>query len=130
MNLIKTLMSVAVCCSLLSGCELILPMQPVAVEKSQYDKLNELVADKSCDASYQCKVLEVGERPACEGPSRYIIYSSKQVNEQKIESIAASITAKEHAENQDKPTEDRCNQVIPVIPICIQNSCQPYTSKY
>ncbi|CAM4279630.1 hypothetical protein [Pseudoalteromonas byunsanensis] len=120
------LISVVFCGTLMTGCHTLWSTEPKEPEKTNYDILADLTADKSCDASYQCKVLEVGERLSCEGPSQYLIYSIKRTNEQKIAEVAAQITAQEHKANLEKAPQSSCQQVLPVIPLCIKQTCQSY----
>ncbi|WP_105166570.1 hypothetical protein [Pseudoalteromonas sp. T1lg23B] len=120
------LITVVFCGTLMTGCHTLWSSEPKEPVKTNYDILADLTADKSCDASYQCKVLEVGERLSCEGPSQYMIYSIKKTDEQKIAEVAALITEQEHQENLLKAPQSSCQQVLPVIPLCIKKSCQPY----
>lgn len=47
------------------------------------DQVQMLAQDKSCSATDDCRATELGER-ACGGPSRYVIYSVKTVDEPKL----------------------------------------------
>ncbi|OHU84632.1 hypothetical protein BET10_05245 [Pseudoalteromonas amylolytica] len=120
------LISIVFCGTLMTGCHTLWSATPVEPKKTNYDILADLTAKKSCDASYQCKVLEVGERLSCEGPTQYMIYSTKEANEQKIAEVAALITEQEHKANLGKQSQSSCKQVLPVIPLCIKKTCQPY----
>ncbi|WP_247682591.1 hypothetical protein [Pseudoalteromonas sp. MMG013] len=91
--------------------------------------LTTLIADKSCDASFQCKVLSIGERPACGGPSEYLIYSNKSLNEDLVEKMAAQITKQEQMSNKQQASVDVCKQVLPIQSLCINKKCEAFTIK-
>ncbi|MCF2910931.1 hypothetical protein L1285_21740 [Pseudoalteromonas sp. DL2-H2.2] len=91
--------------------------------------LSELVADKGCDASFQCKVIGVGERQTCGGPSQYVVYSVRNVDETQVEQMATAITQKEQAINQQTPPSEVCKQVLPIQALCINRECQAITLK-
>ncbi|NOU53029.1 hypothetical protein HG263_21235 [Pseudoalteromonas sp. JBTF-M23] len=112
--------------SLLSGCHITWTTAPSKATKSNYEILDSLVADKACDASYQCKVLAVGERPSCKGPSQYIIYSTKRVNELKLNDIAKKITEQERFNNAKTSLQETCKPILPITPLCIKQQCQTY----
>ncbi|BBN80047.1 hypothetical protein PA25_00320 [Pseudoalteromonas sp. A25] len=110
---------------LLGGCQITWTTQD-STKKSNDEILDALIADKACDASYQCKVLAVGERPSCEGPSQYIIYSTKRVNKQKLDDIVTKITEQERMNNESTSSSDTCKAVLPITPLCIKQQCQTY----
>ncbi|MBD1582736.1 hypothetical protein [Pseudoalteromonas sp. S16_S37] len=112
--------------SLLSGCHITWTTTPSTVTKSNYEILDDLIADKTCDASYQCKVLAVGKRPSCEGPSQYLIYSTKQVNDRKLNEIANKITEQERSNDDKTSLQETCKPVLPITPLCIRQQCQTY----
>ncbi|HEA17687.1 MAG TPA: hypothetical protein ENH88_14850 [Pseudoalteromonas prydzensis] len=89
--------------------------------------LNELVQDTSCTASFQCKVLEVGQR-ACGGPSRYMVYSTLNTEQEKAEQLAQQINALEADNNKSNGLTD-CLPVLPVQALCINQTCQAFDLK-
>jgi len=89
--------------------------------------LNELVQDTSCTASFQCKVLEVGQR-ACGGPSRYVVYSTLNTEQEKVEQLTQQINALEADNNKSNGLTD-CLPVIPVQALCINQTCQSFDLK-
>ncbi|MBE0366708.1 hypothetical protein PAUR_a3769 [Pseudoalteromonas aurantia 208] len=91
--------------------------------------LTTLIADKSCDASFQCKVLSIGERPACGGPSQYLIYSNKSLNEDLVEQTAAQVTKQEQMSNKQQTSVDVCKQVLPIQSLCINKKCEAFKTK-
>ncbi|RJE77357.1 hypothetical protein BGP78_08385 [Pseudoalteromonas sp. MSK9-3] len=91
--------------------------------------LSELIEDTSCSASFQCKVLSVGERAACGGPSQYLVYSNKSVDEEQVEKLAEQVTVKERIINQEQAQVDVCKQVLPIQALCINNQCKAFTIK-
>ncbi|KAF7767468.1 hypothetical protein PCIT_a4352 [Pseudoalteromonas citrea] len=91
--------------------------------------LSELIEDTSCNASFQCKVLSVGERAACGGPSKYLVYSTKSVDEEQVEKLAEQVTMKEKILNQQQTQVDVCKQVLPIQALCIDNQCKAFTIK-
>ncbi|KZN63218.1 hypothetical protein N473_17475 [Pseudoalteromonas luteoviolacea CPMOR-1] len=93
------------------------------------DSLEQIIADKGCDASFQCKVIAVGERLTCGGPSRYLVYSSRNVNEEDVERAAKAVTLTEQSENQNKIASEICEPVLPVQALCISNKCQSIVLK-
>lgn len=89
--------------------------------------LNELINDASCTASFQCKVLEVGQR-ACGGPSRYVIYSTLNTTQEAVEQQAAQVTKQEQLANENGTAND-CLPVLPVQALCIDKQCQSFDIK-
>jgi hypothetical protein len=89
--------------------------------------LSELVQDTSCTASFQCKVLEVGQR-ACGGPSRYVVYSNLNTEQETAELLAQQITEQETRQNQASGASD-CSPVLPVQALCIDKQCQAFEIK-
>ncbi|MEH6397092.1 hypothetical protein [Pseudoalteromonas sp.] len=89
--------------------------------------LNELVQDTSCTASFQCKVVEVGQR-ACGGPSRYVVYSTLNTEQEKAEQLAQQINVLEAENNKSNGLTD-CLPVLPVQALCINQTCQSFDLK-
>lgn len=89
--------------------------------------LSKLVEDTSCTASFQCKVLEVGQR-ACGGPSRYLVYSALNTEQEAAEQLAQQVTEQEALENQASGASD-CSPVLPVQALCINQQCQAFEIK-
>jgi hypothetical protein len=90
------------------------------------DSIQSYVADLSCDASFQCKVIGVGERRACGGPSRYVVFSTKTVDENELERLVAAETSKEQLLNEALSGEETCKQVLPIQSLCIRNKCESF----
>ncbi|NMM42527.1 hypothetical protein [Pseudoalteromonas arctica] len=115
---------------ILSGCVSTSDSTP-ANDNTNVSKLNsalaELVQDNSCTASFQCKVLEVGQR-ACGGPSRYVVYSTLHTQQENAEQLADQITEQETADNQTNGLTD-CLPVLPVQALCIDQQCQSFELK-
>ncbi|CAH9065349.1 hypothetical protein PSECIP111951_03689 [Pseudoalteromonas holothuriae] len=120
------LISIILCGLLLNGCQTTWTPQQSTLATSHAETLNSLIANKQCDASYQCKVLALGERPACEGPSQYVIYSTKHSDKQALDDIATKITTQERLNNKKPSAQKMCKPVIPVTPLCIKQQCQTY----
>ncbi|KZN57250.1 hypothetical protein N474_08605 [Pseudoalteromonas luteoviolacea CPMOR-2] len=124
----KAGMIVGLSLMLLAGCEATYTeTQPLQSEDS--DSLEQLIADKGCDASFQCKVIAVGERLTCGGPSKYLVYSSRNVDEEQVERAAHAITTAEKAKNQHAIASDICEPVLPIQALCISNACQSIVLK-
>ena len=115
---------------ILSGCVSTSDSTP-ANGNTNVSKLNsalaELVQDNSCTASFQCKVLEVGQR-ACGGPSRYVVYSTLHTQQENAEQLAVQITQQETADNKTNGLND-CLPVLPVQALCIDQQCQSFELK-
>ena len=109
---------------LLSGCSgTVTPSTTQNANVSVLDaQLNNLVSNKSCTASYQCKVLEVGARP-CGGPSKYVVYSTLNHSQEQAEQLAQKITQQEQLENAMLEFKD-CSPVLEVHSLCIDNQCK------
>ena len=107
----------------LSGCETTTSGSSARVDLGDLnDQLNDIVSNNSCTASFQCKVLEVGER-ACGGPSRYVVYSTLNNAQEQAEQLAEQITAVERSSGQALTVTD-CSPVLPVQSLCISQQCQ------
>ncbi|WP_283709829.1 hypothetical protein [Pseudoalteromonas prydzensis] len=117
------------CFMIVSGC--MSTTESTTTGSASLDKsnssLNELVQDTSCTASFQCKVLEVGQR-ACGGPSRYVVYSTLNTGQEKAEQLAQQINALE-AENNKRNGLTDCLPVLPVQALCISQTCQSFELK-
>ena len=123
-SVIKLSAASVVMSMLLSGCSTTLTSSTaqnanVSVLQTQ---LNELVSNKSCTASYQCKVLGVGSR-ACGGPSKYVVYSTLNNSQKSAEQLAQSITQQEQQKNSTLGS-NQCSPVLEVHSLCIDNQCQ------
>ncbi|KZN46540.1 hypothetical protein [Pseudoalteromonas luteoviolacea] len=114
--------------TLLAGCETSYTATEQQVEHEE-GSLDQLIADKGCDASFQCKVIAVGERLTCGGPSKYLVYSSRNVDEAQVERAAQLITAEEKARNRDAIASDMCEPVLPIQALCISSTCQSIVLK-
>ena len=73
-----------------------------------------------------CKVIGVGERAACGGPSKYLVFSTKSLDEETVERLAAEETAKEKILNERNEIQDSCKQVLPIQSLCVKNACQSF----
>ena len=117
------------CLMIVSGC--VSTTDSATTGSASLDKsnsaLNELVQDTSCTASFQCKVLEVGQR-ACGGPSRYVVYSTLNTEQEKVEQLAQQINALEADNNKSNGLTD-CLPVLPVQALCISQTCQSFELK-
>ncbi|KZN60333.1 hypothetical protein [Pseudoalteromonas luteoviolacea] len=114
--------------TLLAGCEATYTDTEQQVKPNE-GPLDQLIADKGCDASFQCKVIAVGERLTCGGPSKYLVYSSRNVDEVQVERAAQRITAEEKARNRDAIASDMCEPVLPIQALCISSTCQSIVLK-
>ena len=92
-------------------------------------QLDSYIADKSCDATFQCKVIPVGERLTCGGPSQYLIYSTKVNDEDKVLELVEQVTALEKESNKLLAPSDMCQQVLPIQSLCVSNTCEAFTIK-
>jgi len=114
---------------IITGCESTFDTSssgPASLAKAN-DALSKLVEDTSCTASFQCKVLEVGQR-ACGGPSRYLVYSALNTEQEAAEQLAQQVTEQEALENQASGASD-CSPVLPVQALCINQKCQAFEIK-
>jgi hypothetical protein len=109
---------------LLSGCSSALTSSKAqnASESVLNTQLNELTSNKSCTASYQCKVLGVGSR-VCGGPSKYVVYSTLNHSQEQAEQLAQKITEQEQLDNAMLEFKD-CSPVLEVHSLCIDNQCK------
>ncbi|MGS0498304.1 hypothetical protein CWB85_18205 [Pseudoalteromonas sp. S1727] len=124
----KCLVSTA-CLVIVSGCMSTTDSAPAesASLAQVNNNLNELVQDTSCTASFQCKVLEVGQR-ACGGPSRYVVYSTLNTEQEKAEQLAQQTNLLEADNNKTNGLTD-CLPVLPVQALCIDKTCQSFELK-
>lgn len=97
--------------------------QPFSTMLSAEKKLEKLIVDKSCDASYQCKVLPLGER-ACGGPSYFKIYSTKTADQEQVEFVASEITSFEQMYNETNNAFSTCQNAIAPQTLCISSTCE------
>jgi hypothetical protein len=109
---------------ILSGCEVTQHSKGL-----NQDSLQRYISDLDCDASFQCKVIGVGERAACGGASRFVIFSTKTVDEREVEKLANQITTKERNLNKTVDSEEGCKQVLPIQSLCIRNRCESFPIK-
>ena len=118
----KTTFALAVLsCIALSGCQ-----SSTTIISPPESSLQSYISDLSCDASYQCKVIGVGERAACGGPSKYLVFSTKSLDEEVVDRLAAEETAKERILNERNEIQDSCKQVLPIQSLCVKNACQSF----
>ncbi len=107
----------------LTGCETTPTGSSVSADLRDLNtQLSDIVSNNSCTASFQCKVLEVGER-ACGGPSRYAIYSTLNTPQEKAEKLAEQITLAERSTQASQSIND-CSPVLPVQSLCLSRQCQ------
>jgi lipopolysaccharide export system protein LptA len=86
-------------------------------------ELANVIKDLSCDASYQCKVLPLGER-SCGGPSRFVIYSTKNNSQERIEQLGTEITSFEKAYNKKDGHVESCRSTIQPQTLCLNQQCE------
>jgi hypothetical protein len=112
----------------LSACSLTAPESSdnqIRTMSQAEQKLSEITQDKSCDASYQCRVLAIGEK-ACGGASEYLIFSSKNTSTEHAEHLASEITSFEQIYNKQNQALATCQHLLPPQTLCINSSCQEY----
>jgi hypothetical protein len=85
-------------------------------------ELQAFIANKACDTSNQCQVIAVGSR-ACGGPSQYAIYSSKHVNSDEAQALAAKITVAEKSFNEKNDMMSICQHLEEPAAQCVNNVC-------
>src|SRR5688572_25816000 len=59
-----------------------------AMAQTELDDIYDMVADLSCDNSNQCKAVGIGKMH-CGGPSRYLNYSTKTVDEADLDVLVS-----------------------------------------
>ena len=69
----------------------------------------------------------MGQR-ACGGPSRYVVYSNLNTEQETAELLAQQITEQETRQNQASGASD-CSPVLPVQALCIDKQCQAFEIK-
>jgi len=123
-SVIKLSAASVVMTMLLSGCSSALTPSTAqnASESVLNTQLNELTSNKSCTASYQCKVLGVGSR-VCGGPSKYVVYSTLNNSQKHAEQLAQKITQQEQKNNTALEFDD-CSPVLEIHSLCIDNQCK------
>ncbi|WP_138542759.1 hypothetical protein [Pseudoalteromonas ruthenica] len=90
--------------------------------KADYQRLEALTQDKSCDSASQCKVVAVGSR-ACGGPSQYLVYSSKSADPQQVSALANSLAAQESQLNAEKGMMSICQHLTRPAAQCKLKQC-------
>ena len=113
----------------LTGCETTTANNSQSSNSKSSISLSDIEQQLGCDASYQCKVIGLGERLTCGGPREYLIYSTKHSDEKQVEQLVATLTQQEQQENQSKPPAQSCEPVMPMQTLCIDNQCKPITIK-
>ncbi|WP_368485602.1 hypothetical protein ABZP26_00250 [Pseudoalteromonas sp. SD03] len=90
--------------------------------KTAKNKLNNLIADKQCSTSSQCKVSAVGSR-ACGGPSDYIVYSTQSAPQEQVSALSDTITQLESTYNAQKGMMSICQHLTVPSTQCVENKC-------
>lgn len=90
--------------------------------KTAKNKLNNLIADKQCSTSSQCKVSAVGSR-ACGGPSDYIVYSTQSAPQEQVSALSDTITQLESTYNVQKGMVSICQHLTAPSTQCVENKC-------
>lgn len=90
--------------------------------KTAKNKLNNLIADKQCSTSSQCKVSAVGSR-ACGGPSDYIVYSTQSAPQEQVSALSDTITQLESTYNVQKGMMSICQHLTAPSTQCVENKC-------
>ncbi|CAM3876050.1 MULTISPECIES: hypothetical protein [Pseudoalteromonas] len=122
MKLAISLACIGTLIAALSGCEM--TSGDAASRSNTAHTLSDIRANIGCDASYQCKVIGVGERLTCGGPREYLIYSTKHTDEQDVEAVVSAITEQEKLNNKGKAPAVSCEPVMPIQTLCIAHTCQ------
>lgn len=124
----RLLILAAICSLGLAGCE------PVEVEgKSSAQELQaqmqtlgaeieELVKDKSCANTAECKTLAMGSNP-CGGPRSYLIYSSARVAEETLASKVKQFSELQAEHNRTTGAVGACIMVMPPTIGCVDSVC-------
>lgn len=118
--------SLFVACYFLAGCQLNQsnsPANPIHTISDAESTLANVISDKSCDATYQCRVIGFGER-ACGGPSRFAIYSIKNSKQEDVEFLANEITQFEKVYNESSKAFSTCEHNPSPQTLCIANTCE------
>ncbi len=90
--------------------------------KTAKNKLNNLIADKQCSTSSQCKVNAVGSR-ACGGPSDYIVYSTQSASQEQVSALSDTITQLESTYNAQTGMMSICQHLTAPSTQCVENKC-------
>lgn len=90
--------------------------------KRKKRRINNLVADKSCDNNQQCKEIAFGTKP-CGGPWSYLIYSTRQTDEVTLNTEVASYNELQRVQNEKDGAVSDCSVVTPGFPVCSNNLC-------
>jgi len=85
-------------------------------------KIQATIADTSCNTNNDCALIEVGAKP-CGGPETYEPYSKQNVDEKKLQELAAAYKK----QRQDYFKENQIMGICVVTPkpsvACVSNQC-------
>lgn len=100
--------------------------------KAKNAELKALIGDASCDTNQQCQSLAVGSKP-CGGPSYFIPYSSKGLEQDEIsrlETLARESSDLSKQWNELNPRLSNCMLEQPPVLACLNNRCQASNSNH
>ena len=86
-------------------------------------EIKQMIADLSCDDSRQCKSLGFGSR-ACGGYEKYLIYSTKNVDETLLEQKAEEYFKADAESNRNAGMASICSVEQPKFSICLNHHCE------
>ncbi len=85
-------------------------------------RIDELIADRSCDSTDQCQYIEYGHKP-CGGPADFKIYSTKNTDSELLLEYADEYFQLTREFNQRNNLSSDCSIEIPPSVTC-QSVCQ------
>ena len=99
-----------------------IPSYASSERESLASDIKKMVADLSCDDSVQCKSIGFGSR-VCGGYYSYIIYSTKNVYEVKLDQLAAKYYQLDKKHNESSNMGSICIVAYPRVAKCIEGNC-------
>ncbi|NRR30723.1 hypothetical protein HSX11_11065 [Oxalobacteraceae bacterium] len=79
-------------------------------------------AGKACDGPQDCHTLAIGAK-ACGGPERYLAWSSKSADGERLRQLAASHTAARQRENARDGAMSTCSMLLDPGATCRAGQC-------
>lgn len=89
----------------------------------QYEEINELASDLTCDHNDQCKYVGLGEKP-CGGPWSFLVYSTKSTDEEALLELTTELVEDETNYNGRWGVRSNCNSPIRYAVECTSGACQ------
>ncbi len=97
---------------------------PASAPATLAAQIDAAIGDAACDSSAQCRTLAYGHK-ACGGPERYVAYSLKRSDGERLAALGAALAAERRAQAARAGLVSTCSLVRDPGAACVAGRCVP-----